>query len=509
MLRLLVASLSVVLAISAPTFAASGPTEDESPATSERATPDGDADGDASATDSKDSAEAPPPTLEELVELLQKQQKQIQDQQQLIEAQQTKIDEMSALLMSVHRRLEESVDEPPDLTISEALEKRIQAIEVATDQNPELEQPISTGDFPASIRIPGTDAAIRIGGRVKLSVVHSLDALGSDDRFLTHSIPVGVVDGDSGNEARVNLHARASRLYFDFRTPSGVGYVRAFIEGDFDAGAERGFRLRHAFGQFGRHLLGRTWSTFSDPRADPEDIDFEGLNSLNTLRTAQFRGTWKPREDLSLAFAVENASASITGGASVNQIPDFIGRAIYTGGFGHVQLAAVTRQIRGDPDDDENDVVGKAGGGLALSGKLSLPWLHRDDTLSFSISGGQGVARYITDLSSLGGHDAVFDPVSGRFEVYPAIAWYLGLQHYWSKRIGLRSSFVWGHVDVSNFDFEPSDAYDRTERLSLNMIWSPITRLELGLEFIYGTRTDKDETSGHARQIQIMSQFTF
>ena len=67
--------------------------------------------------------------------------------------------------------------------------------------------------------------------------------------------------------------------------------MRLFIESDF-AGAGRAMRLRHAFLQTNRFVIGQTWSTFSDPEADPIGIDFEGLNAISLFRQPQFR--WTP-----------------------------------------------------------------------------------------------------------------------------------------------------------------------------------------------------------------------
>ena len=123
-----------------------------------------------------------------------------------------------------------------------------------------------------------------------MSAVSTLDALGSDDRFLTWTIPVA---GDPGAEKgpRTSFWANPSRLNFDVRTKGpGERTIRAFVEGDF-AGASNGFRLRHAYVQVGRFLAGQTWSTFSDPDADHGDIDFEGVNAENVQRQAQFRYT--------------------------------------------------------------------------------------------------------------------------------------------------------------------------------------------------------------------------
>jgi hypothetical protein len=76
----------------------------------------------------------------------------------------------------------------------DSLEKRIKQVEAASQKSPELPPDIvSAGDFPGSIRIPGSDAAIKFGGRVRTAAVLTLDPLGPDDRFLTNSIPVANV----------------------------------------------------------------------------------------------------------------------------------------------------------------------------------------------------------------------------------------------------------------------------------------------------------------------------
>ena len=59
--------------------------------------------------------------------------------------------------------------------------------------------------------------------------VHTLNALGTDDRFVTSSIPVGVPK--AGEEARTVYSPAASRLSTELRTPSPRGSMRTFIEG--------------------------------------------------------------------------------------------------------------------------------------------------------------------------------------------------------------------------------------------------------------------------------------
>ena len=151
-------------------------------------------------------------------------------------------------------------------------------IEEESAKVPELSPDVaSAGDFPGSIRIPRTDAAVKFGGRIRTAAVFTLDALGSEDRFLTNSIPVEPDDDAATKGKRTTFSANTSRFNFEMRTPTGSDYVRAFIEGDFfgatSTEARTAFRLRHAFAQFRGALVGQTWSTFSDPAANHQGLD--------------------------------------------------------------------------------------------------------------------------------------------------------------------------------------------------------------------------------------------
>jgi hypothetical protein len=73
----------------------------------------------------------------------------------------------------------------------------------------------------------------------------------------------------------------------------------------------------------------------------------------------------------------------------------------------------------------------------------------------------------------------------------------------------LRSSLVYGYTSISNFEFQPDDAYAETQRASFNLIWSPIERLDIGAEYLWGLRKNKDGRSGTASQLQIVVTFNF
>ena len=323
----------------------------------------------------------------------------------------------------------------------------------------------------------------------------TLGPLGSEDRFLTHSIPVEGTP-EAGKGPRTSFNANASRLNFEVRTPTGQGQMRAFIEGDF-AGVSGAFRLRHAYAQYRGFIVGQTWSTFSDPEANPGDLDFEGINAENVIRQPLFRYWWRPREDLRAAVAAETPKVSLTGGEGVNLFPDLIARALWEyAAHAHLQVAFVSRQIRGESDLDLGNVKSTSAWGFGMSGVVPFSPGGLEDRVVFQFNTGVGNARYLNDLNSLGGQDAVFDSTTGGLVALPATGFYVDYQHKWLDRRSwrkhhLRSSVIWSIVNVENTDFQAPESYHQTNRFCINLIFSPITRIDVGLEYIYGTRENR------------------
>jgi TolA-binding protein len=436
----------------------------------------------------------------------------LEEQKALADSQAVRITDLERQIASLQAQLNDLSREMGRVVSDSLLEARLKGIEEATKKSPELPPDIvSAGDFPGSIRIPGSDAAVKFGGRVRTAVVLTLDPLGTDDRFLTNSIPVGE-GGISGEEKRTNISARASRLNIEFRTPIGQQEVRAFFEGDF-AGAGNAFRLRHAYAQFQGFIVGQTWSTFSDPWTNVEDLDFEGISSENLTRQPQIRYVWDAGSQTRIAFAVETPEVSITGGTGVNLLPDLVGRVFKgRGEAAHVQVAGLFRQIRGEatPGVARTDW----GWGLSASGVFPFRMHELEDRIIFQANGGYGIARYVNDLSSLGGQDAVFDTTSGDLESLPAWGWYIAYEHSWKEwtkgeAMKLRSTVLWSYVDVDNFDFQPADSYNKTHRVGVNLVFSPAQRVDVGVEYIYGSRKNKDGQTGTANQVQAVMLIRF
>jgi hypothetical protein len=364
-------------------------------------------------------------------------------------------------------------------------------------------------DFVGAWRLPGTDAALRIGGYVKTDVVYNFDALEIPDRFIVGAIPVGDAT-ESSLEAQSSITASQSRLNFDLREPTDVGILRAFIEGDF-AGDDDSFRLRHAFGQWNRVLAGKTWSAFMDTDASPEEVDFEGLNGRINVRQAQVRLMPTRGAEYGLELSLEDPNPQVQNGQGVTRTPDLV----VVGRFDpkarlHMKLGLIGRQIRAQANPGFGSGVSKAyAWGATVSGRLITPRLDERDNLMFQLNGGNGIGRYVNDLSSIGSFDGILDPVDGDIHLFDVLAGYVSWQHWWGGPRNLRSNYTLGYVNVDNPGFVGGDAYKRTVRLSTNLFWTPTPRIDVGAEYLWGKRENEDGENGDATQIQLMARYRF
>jgi hypothetical protein len=427
-----------------------------------------------------------------------------------------RIEGIGTLALGATNAVAELKSQAPAPTVGAALEQRLEAIEKSVQRAPEMPaKSVSAGDFPGSIRVPGTNTAFKVGGQARMTLVHSLRPLGVDDRFITSSIPVEGAQS-AGEEARTTYAAAPSRVNLDLRTPSRLGDLRTFLEWDF-AATDDGARLRHAFIQARRWMVGRTWSTFSDPEAEPMGIDFEGLNAISLFRQEQIRFTQAVRPNLNFSLAIENPAPDLTGASGVNLTPDFIGRVRWEpehepigprliGRAVHVQAAILVRTLRGELTARPEKTLLTGGFGANISGVLVPQW-DADDRFKFATNAGWGIGRYITDLSTLGGQDAVYDSTSDSLRALRVFSTYFGYERLWKPTF--TTAITYGLVEVRNLDIQPLDALHRTDRGTVNLTWTPIPQLDLVLEFLTGRRVNKDGAHGSSSQVQAGWTFRF
>ncbi len=474
-----------------------------------------------------------------VISLLKQQRQELAEQRQRLDAQATRINALTqeldalrgangtdnepVLVSSVTEQLPENTGTAATATLEttvaaagEATKTRASPVSEKRQAIAEVQADDPTQDllnkFPGAWRLPGTDSAFRVGGYVRTVAVLNRDVLEIPDRFIVGSIPV---DQSRVNEnaAQSSISADQSRLNFDFREPTELGILRAFIEGDF-SNTENRFRLRHAFGQWNRILAGQTWSAFVDTNATPEGVDFEGLNGRINVRQSQVRFSPQIGEDIELLLSLEDPNPQIQNGSGITRVPDMV----LAGSFQphnrlHLRAALLGRQIRGQENVPDRSPV-EAGidkqyaWGLSISGTFTTPRFDSRDKFLFQINKGDGIGRYVNDLSSIGNYDGIFDRQTGKLQLFNVLAGYGSLQHWWGGT-SMRSNFTLGFVDIDNPGFIAGDAYKRTIRASVNFIWNPTAHVATGIEYLWGSRENKDGESGDAQQLQLGVRYVF
>src|SRR5690242_15916452 len=197
-------------------------------------------------------------------------------------------------------------------------------------------------------RLPGTQTLLKIGGYFKTDFIYDLKPAGNGESFIPSSIPIPTVVGI--NNSTVSI--RPTRLSLDFRIPStSLGDVRFYVEGDLFGTNATTPRLRHAYAQAKKVLIGQTYSNFMDTDGFPDTLDFQGPNGMVNLRNPQLRYGFALSPSTTFYISVEKPSSDII--FKTPQFTDQPNAPSPDGAIrlrqeferGHFQVAAIFRSI--------------------------------------------------------------------------------------------------------------------------------------------------------------------
>ena len=357
---------------------------------------------------------------------------------------------------------------------------------------------VEEGLFPKSIRIPGTDLSLGIGGYVKVDFIQDFSAIGNVYEFKANTIPA---DGTAAaaQSGQTTIHARETRFNLDVRSDgSGGHHFRAFVEGDF-FGDNNSFRLRHAYGEFGAILGGQTWSTFQDISARPLTVDFEGPDGEVFIRQPMIRFTRRIGTNWTWAVAVEQPTPQFVvpselTGSPRSQMPDIPGFVRYQRGSGHVQVAGLVRQIRFDAIEASEDV---AEAGWGVNATFVAPGGGRN-LVQGQFAIGEGIAHYIEALNGQS-LDATLS-ADNRFSSVRSQAISLGYTIHW--RQDLKSGLAYSTASVDDAAGLGPGVIDRVQDVRASLWYTPYRLVDFAGEVLWGRRANQDGGSGDAWRFQ-------
>lgn len=350
-------------------------------------------------------------------------------------------------------------------------------------------------------------AALGIGGYLKAMALYDFDGSISSDGFSTYDIPIPT---NPAERQRFGATANHSTIFLKLVTaPTKFGRVIVYIQGNFTGNnGGYGFKMGQAYMSVGNVTLGRARTTFADGAAMAPTVDDEGNSGQVSAKNMLVRYSTPSYHGFSGAVSVEVPSISITNSSSTGsvsqRIPDIPAYLQYAWNKGksHIRVSGIYRGIYyRDLKTASNRA--SSGWGVQLSGVGTIA-----GGLGFfgHYTYGKGIASYINDLSGEG-LDLIPSQTDGHLTPAPVAGWTAGLQYTFNSKLFMSASYSQAHL------FHASglggDTYRYGQYAVVNAFYNVWGDLQIGLEYIHGSRHDYSNASGQANRIDAMLQYSF
>jgi len=327
-----------------------------------------------------------------------------------------------------------------------------------------------------------------------------------DDFYIPALVPTRAPGSINTSEGvQFNSHAKQSRFNIGTSTVLANGEkITGFIEMDFGPGNapsngesttnRSGVDLRHAVISYGKWKFGQTWTNALNGSAIAETLDFFALSEgMIDTRQMQVRYTNGP-----LSISLENPETTV-GRIQTNDssVPDLIARYSFKGDWGNVSVAGIARQLK--YKDGANVDSSENAGGISISGRINAA--GRDD-IRFTVTSGKGLGRYIGLALN---PDAYVDE-NNELATIDQTAANIGYRHFWSKTT--RSTLGYAIYDA-DADAAAGVYNTKSQSIHANLLFSPMPKLTLGGEYIYGKLEKSNGNTGDMNRLQFSAKYSF
>ena len=328
-----------------------------------------------------------------------------------------------------------------------------------------------------------------------------------DDFYIPALVPTRAPGSENTSEGvKFNSHAKQSRFNIGTSTVLANGEkIKGFIEMDFGPGSatsngetttnRSGVDLRHAVISYGNWKFGQTWSNALNGSAIAETLDFFALSEgMIDTRQMQVRYSNGP-----LSISLENPETTV-GRVKTNDssVPDLIAKYGFKGGWGNVSVAAIVRQLKYKDAGLDID-SSESAGGISIAGRINA---SGKDDIRFTVTSGKGLGRYLgLSLNA----DAYVD-ANNDLATIDQVAANIGYRHFWNDTT--RSTIGYAVYDADADD--SSLVYNKkSQSLHANLLFSPMDKLTLGGEFIYGKLEKSNGNTGDMNRLQFSAKYSF
>lgn len=348
--------------------------------------------------------------------------------------------------------------------------------------------------------------ALGIGGYVKAVGMYDVDGAVDNDGFYTNQIPVPL---DPSQRQRFGATANHSSIFLKMVTaPTRVGRVIVYIQSNFTGdGGGYGLKLKQAYVQVGHLTLGKARSTFADGPAMAPTVDDQGPAGQVSAKNMMVAYTSPSYGGFSYAVSAELPSADYTESTMTQSIsqrcPDIPAYIQYAWAKdSHFRISGIFRELSyRDLANNKN--------------RFATGWGVQASAVSGIVGGlkafghytyGKGISYYINDLSDEG-FDLIPASKTGKLKAPGAAGWTAGLEYDFSDRFMMTASY--SRAQLYNTKGMPADTYRYGQYIAANAFYTIWDSLQIGLEYLHGTRKNISGAHGHANRIEAMLQYSF
>ena len=340
------------------------------------------------------------------------------------------------------------------------------------------------------------------------------------DALRVTKLPVS--PNEYGTNGNTYFSVRQTRFGVKGYMPTPLGEMTAVFDFDlFGVGVDEGqttMRVRNAYGEVGRVLVGQANTPFMDGDVFPNTLEYWGPTGMVFFRNIQVR--YAAMQGANEVFiALERPGASADAGpyqgrieldsvSSHFPVPDLSAHYKKSGDWGHVQLAGMLRYIGwkdqsvAGPFDISGNVIGW---GLHLSAVINLTKM---DVFRGSFVYGAGVENYMNDapvdVGVVNNPGNARTPIKGK--ALPVTGIVAFLDHNWNSRLSTAIGFSSCHI--SNTELAKGTAYADGQYAIVNLLTTPFKNFMAGAELEYGSRANFDG-SYKANDVKLQISFKY
>jgi len=351
---------------------------------------------------------------------------------------------------------------------------------------PEADLPeLSPGEF----RVPKTRVVLQFAASARLDVIYDINGMGSKDAFVPWTIPL-----DGTARPNLFLDPRKSRFGLAIRYENAID-LALVLECDFMS-ASNTLRIRKAYAQIWRFVIGQDWSAFTNPTWIPPTLDFENPISYVTQRSPLIRYTQPLGIDgfdlaVSAEYLVANVSDEVTTevpGTVVTLAPELVAALQYETQRIHASLHALVRNLFYEPDGGERShYTGWAINailGYAIAGRHRI---YAQGILGDAVGAYRGLPDLVLDDDGNVTKSRGFGgTLGGQFQLYR--------DKVFTNIVG---SFLQGALPGQDDGGTNYSVY-----AAANLEYRPLRFASFGIEYLFGQYGSYDGPSGYNNRIQ-------